>query len=198
MPGTLLRRPGSKQRHENMPSTETAMITRARRRTAPFAAFALLLVSLAAVATEDARVSVDWTDPAQFSELKHYRSFRDMRPAEWLDPLAKYLRTRAERVLPAGERLEVTFTDVQRAGNYEPWHGPRLDDVRIVRDIYPPRIELRFRLLDANGSVLREGERTLRDSAFLMRDGAHETDSLRFEKRLLDQWLRKEFGTRAS
>jgi hypothetical protein len=181
-----------------MTSTETAMITSVRRRAARFAASALLVVSLAAVAAEDARVSVDWTDPAQFTELKHYRSSRDFRPADWLDPLAKYLRTRADRMLPAGERLEVTFTDVQRAGNYEPWHGPRLDDVRIVRDIYPPRIDLRFRLLDGNGTVLREGERTLRDSAFLMRDGAHETDSLRFEKRLLDQWLRKEFGTKAS
>ena len=173
---------------------EAVMIAPARRRTAPFAAFALLFVSLAAGAADDARVRVDWTDPAQFTELKHYRSSRDFRPADWLEPLAKYLRTRAERVLPAGERLEVTFTDVQRAGNYEPWHGPRLDDVRIVRDIYPPRIDLRFRLLDASGSVLREGERTLRDSAFLMRDGAHETDSLRFEKRLLDTWLRKEFA----
>ena len=94
--------------------------------------------------------------------------------------------------------LRVTVTDVDMAGDFEPWRGPRFDDVRIVKDIYPPRIELRFRLLDANGSVLREGERTLRDSAFLMRDGAHETDSLRFEKRLLDQWLRKEFGTKAS
>jgi hypothetical protein len=174
------------------------MIATDRRRIAPFTALALLFVSLAAAATDDARVSVDWTDPAQFTELKHYRSYRDSRPADWLDPLAKYLRTRAERVLPAGERLEVTFTDVQRAGNYEPWHGPRLDDVRIVRDIYPPRIDLRFRLLDANGAVLREGERTLRDNAFLMRDGAHETDPLRFEKRLLDQWLRKEFATKAS
>lgn len=182
-----------------MPSTETAMITRTRtrRRIVAFAATALLLLSLAAIAAEDARVSVDWTDPAQFTELKHYRSVRDFRPADWLDPLAQYLRTRAERVLPAGERLEVTFTDVQRAGSYEPWHGPRLDDVRIVRDIYPPRIDLRFRLLDGSGAVLREGERTLRDSAFLMRDGAHETDSLRFEKRLLDQWLRKEFPTKA-
>lgn len=168
-----------------------------RRPFAPFAAAMLLFASLA-VAADDARVSVDWTDPAQFTELKHYRSYRDSRPADWLDPLAKYLRTRADRLLPPGDRLEVTFTDVQRAGSYEPWHGPRLDDVRIVRDIYPPRIELRFRLFDANGSVLREGERKLHDAAFLMRDGAHEDDPLRFEKRLLDQWLRKEFAAKAS
>lgn len=169
------------------------MTAASRRFTAPFAAFALMFVSLAAIAADDARVSVDWTDPAQFTELKHYRSYRDGRPADWLEPLAKHLRTRAERVLPPGQRLAVTFTDVQRAGQYEPWHGPRWSDVRVVKDIYPPRIDLRFRLLDANGAVLREGERSLRDSAFLMRDGTHEDDPLRFEKRLLDAWLRREF-----
>jgi len=162
----------------------------------PLAALALLL-AFAASAADGARVRVDWTDPSQFTELKYYHGTRDTRPTEWLEPLARHLRARAERILPAGEQLEVTFTDVQRAGNYEPGHGPRLDEVRIVRDIYPPRIDLRFRLLDANGTVLREGERKLRDTAFLMRDGAHDDDPLRFEKRLLDQWLRKEFAARA-
>ena len=170
------------------------MITATHRRTTPLIAFALLFVSLAAGAADDARVRVDWTDPMQFTELRHHRSIRDQHPDDWLVPLARHLRTRAERVLPPGERLEVTFTDVQRAGAYEPWRGPRLDDVRIVKDIYPPRIDLRFRLLDASGTVLREGERTLRDSAFLMHDGAREDDPLRFEKRLLDDWLRKELA----
>ena len=176
---------------------ESAMTTIARRRITRFVALALLFVPFAASAADDARVRVDWTDPAQFTELKYSHSLRDTHPDDWLEPLARHLRARAERVLPPGERLEVTFTNVERAGNYEPWRGPRLDDVRIVRDIYPPRIDLRFRLLDANGSVLREGERNLRDSAFLMRDGAHQDDPLRFEKRLLNDWVRKEFAAKA-
>jgi hypothetical protein len=67
--------------------------------------------------------------------------------------------------------------------------------VRVVKDIYPPRIDLRFRLTDADGRTLSEGERSLRDSAFLTRDGLDSNDPLRFEKRLLDSWLRKEFAT---
>jgi hypothetical protein len=155
---------------------------------------AVLCAALAG-APPAARVKVDRTDPAPFTELKHSHALRDNRPAEWLEPLARHLQRRADDRLPPGEQLSVTFTDVQRAGSYEPWRGPRWDEVRVVKDIYPPRIDLRFRLTDADGRTLSEGERSLRDSAFLTRDGLDSNDPLRFEKRLLDSWLRKEFAT---
>ena len=39
----------------------------------------------------------------------------------------------------------------------------------------------------------KEGERELRDPAFMQRGILNETDPLRFEKRMLDDWLRNEF-----
>ena len=32
----------------------------------------------------------------------------------------------------------------------------RYYDVRIVRDIYPPRIDLHFQLIDANGDIVKK------------------------------------------
>ena len=76
----------------------------------------------------------------------------------------------------------------------EPWRGPRFDDVRIVKDIYPPRISLSFRLTDAEGNVVKEGKRELRDLAFMMKiNMSFRDDSVRYEKALLDDWLRAEF-----
>jgi len=98
----------------------------------------------------------------------------------------------AERVLPPGDRLDVTITDIKLAGAYEPWRGSRYDDVRIVKDIYPPRIDLKFVLSGADGRVIAEGERKLRDPGFLTRTIANTSDPLRYEKRLLDEWLRNE------
>src|SRR3546814_3575311 len=37
--------------------------------------------------------------------------------------------------LPDGQRLEVTITDIARAGNYEPWHGINADSIRFMRDV---------------------------------------------------------------
>ena len=72
-------------------------------------------------------------------------------------------------------------------------HGPRLDDVRIMRNIYPPRINLQFTVTDAQGRVIDQGERKLVDNAYLYGPTRlSDTDPLRYEKRLLDDWLRRE------
>src|SRR5258707_10542858 len=89
---------------------------------------------------------------------------------------AQFLAERAAPRLPQGQRLEVHLTDVQRAGGFEPWRGPQAADVRIVRDIYPPRIDLRFKLLGADGKLLREGSRQLRDASFMMRPDLYRSE----------------------
>lgn len=143
-------------------------------------------------------VSVAWTDPAQFSELRYSGNRFESARGDWLTTLAEYLRDRAQARLPAGERLELTITDVQRAGRYEPWRGMNMQDVRVVRDIYPPRMTVRFRHFDASGALVSEGERTLRDPGFLTHITPYrDHDTLRYEKRLIDTWLRREFRTAA-
>ncbi|MGH8667219.1 MAG: DUF3016 domain-containing protein, partial [Burkholderiales bacterium] len=111
-----------------------------------------------------------------------------------LDRLARYLTERAAPLLRAGQRLSIVITDVDRAGAYEPWRR-KLGDVRIVRNVYPVRIDLSFRLEDGNGVVLEQGERKLRDSYFLDR-WHNPNDPLRYEKALLDDWLERELGNR--
>lgn len=142
-------------------------------------------------------VQVAWHDPGSFREVTYGRDLIDTRRGTWIEQLASHLRTQAERRLTPGERLDVTLLDVDRAGEYEPWLGPRYDDVRMMRDIYPPRITLDFRRLDASGGVIDEGRRQLSDVAYLSRAGIdRDNDPLRYEKRLLDDWLRREFKAR--
>ena len=143
-------------------------------------------------------VAVSWSDPALFSEVNRGRDRAETLSGTWARELATYLREEATTRLGPGERLEVELLDIDRAGDFEPWRGPDALDLRITRDIYPPRITLRFRHLDAQGQVLSDGERRLTDPAFLSRvvAGHRNTDPLRFEKRLLDDWLGREFGPR--
>lgn len=139
-------------------------------------------------------VSVDWTDPAQFSEIRYSMNRWEAKRGNWVEQLAKHLQTSAEKRLAPGERLQVTLTDITRAGDYEPWHGANAQDTRIVRDIYPPRISLTFKRTDAQGNVIAEGERKLSDSGFMYNGSTiGSNDTLRYEKRLLDDWIRKEF-----
>ena len=48
--------------------------------------------------------------------------------------------------MPAGLALEIQVTNIDLAGEFEPWRGPQFDRIRIMRDIYAPRFELTFRL----------------------------------------------------
>ncbi|HUD41523.1 MAG TPA: DUF3016 domain-containing protein [Dokdonella sp.] len=162
------------------------------------AATAGLTTAAPAPAAADSRIEVSWNPPDELSEVRQAVRPQRQPPIEWLEKLAAHLRHRADQVVPAGERLQVRFTDIKLAGDYEPWHGPRFDEVRIVKDIYPPRIDLHYRLIGSDGATLREGDAKLRDPAFLSRSNANDSDSLRYEKRLLDDWLRREFGGQAA
>ena len=159
----------------------------------------VVLLSLAAppLRADDAtaaRVTVAWPDVATLSETKEAHGRGWQRGQAWLETLRRHVVRTADRTLPPGDRLEVTITDIKLAGSFEPWRGPQFDDVRIVKDIYPPRIDLGFVLRGGDGQVIAEGERKLRDPGFLTRSIANASDPLRYEKRLLDEWLRREFG----
>lgn len=140
-------------------------------------------------------VTVSWTDPAGFTEIRYSRNRFEAVRGDWVRDIARYVATRSARVLDQGERLEVTITDIERAGEFEPGAGGG-DRVRIVRDIYPPRIDLAYELRDVSGNVVASGERSLRDLGFLHRQSGTVTggDPLRHEKRLVDDWVREDLA----
>ena len=141
------------------------------------------------------RVDVVFVNPEKFTDVRDSYSdtgrFRDERLGELKEHIEKY----ANKYIPDGQHLALRITDVKLAGDFEPQRGPSFEDVRIIRDIYPPRINLEFKLTDANGKVLKEGERKISDINFLATINPYfPDDTLRYEKKLLDDWFRNEFG----
>jgi len=142
--------------------------------------------------TGQSPVQVKWTDPAQFTEIRSSSNRFEAQSGNWVFDLANYLRSSASKRLAPGQTLDVEITDIKRAGDFEPQNGPRGNDIRIMRNIYPPRITLNFTLKDAHGAVLQQGEEKLVDMGYLTNTGLlSNNDPLRFEKRLLDDWLRR-------
>jgi hypothetical protein len=147
----------------------------------------------AAQAPKAGRAQVEFFEPKNFTDVKDSYT-GDYSRTTYLDSLRDYIVEQSQRYVPEGYMLSVTITDIDMAGDFEPWRGPRWDDVRIVKDIYPPRINLSFRLTDAEGNVVKEGKRELKDLAFLMKiPMAFRDDPVRHEKALLDDWMRSEF-----
>jgi hypothetical protein len=144
------------------------------------------------------RVQVAWAPPKQLSEVKNNpMRYGIMRPEDWMQSLGDYLRIRADRVLPPGQQLQVTIDDITLAGSFEPWHGPSLDDARFMKDIYPPRLKLHYKLMASDGSTLREKDVRLIDMGYLQHTGLPtDIDPLRYDKRQIDDWLNHEFRVR--
>jgi hypothetical protein len=167
-------------------------MTRARGCTALILA---ALVALAATrASAEPRISVVFVAPERFTDVKDGAMRSAPGEASILDELGRFVRETGERHVPAGVRLEVRVTDVDLAGDFEPWRGPQFERVRFLREIYPPRIDVEFRLVDAAGRVVKEGRRSLTDPLYLTRAARVADDRLRYEKDLLSDWLRTEFA----
>lgn len=141
---------------------------------------------------DEGPVSVQWSDPSDFTDLRHSGNRWRAAQGNWVFQLAEHLRDSAADRLPEGHRLDVTITDFNRAGRYEPWRGVQMQDVRILRDHYPPSMKLEFRHVDADGQVLAEGSREVRDTGYLMGGNNLSHDNLYYEKRMIDGWIRNE------
>jgi len=145
--------------------------------------------------SQDAPVQVQYVHAETFADVGNHRFSDERIRAAYLEQLRGHLVKRAAGLLAAGERLNVSITELDMAGEFEPWRPP-VGDARIVKDIYPPRIDLTFRLASDDGKLIKEGARELRDPAFLAGANRYPADPLRYEKALLDRWLEQELAGR--
>jgi hypothetical protein len=143
---------------------------------------------------EGSAVNVHWADPAGFSELRYSQNRHEAARGDWVVELADYMQEKIAKTVPPGDRVDVEIVDITRAGEYEWLSRATSDDIRVLRDVYPPRMTLNFRHVDASGNVVGEGERKIADLAYLQTTPAFPTsDPLRYDKRLIDTWVRREF-----
>jgi hypothetical protein len=137
-------------------------------------------------------VTVNFQDPDKFDDVRE--TFAGGPSQYYLDVLSKHLKEVAARHLAPGQKLTVTFTNIDLAGDFIPGGRPERNDIRIIKDIYIPRMSLTFQLKDANGTVIKEGERKLSDLNFQNNISIiGRNEPLNYDKDLLDRWVEKEF-----
>jgi hypothetical protein len=164
-----------------------------------FASLLVLAVAGRGLAADN--VEVRFSHPDKFTDVKESYSDTDNERggASYLPQLKALVEKQAGALLPAGQKLTVTFTDIDLAGDFEPWLGAQFDDIRIVKSVYLPRLTFSFTLTDADGKVLKTGERRLVDLAFQTRITRYfGNDPLRYEKDMLTDWVHQELRSARS
>ncbi|MFT7772623.1 DUF3016 domain-containing protein [Roseateles sp.] len=148
-----------------------------------------LAVMAVASAAAQADVKVNFVHSEKFSDIKDNNGFRD---AEVLKDIEAHLVAQFEKRLP-GRDVRVDVSDVDLAGEVEPfmWRGQWL---RVMRTVTSPSIELSYEVREGD-KVVQQGKTRLRDMNY--QDGFnayYSGDSLRYEKRMIDRWMQREFS----
>lgn len=149
-------------------------------------------------AVEGTNSSVRFHEPEKFTDFK-LTSFGGTKEISYLEgEFRKEIERLAAAHLPPGFKLNVVFSDIAMAGDFEPQLGPDFDHVRIVKDIYPPRLQFYYEIIDENGNVIQRGEQRLTDLAYLQKVRSPVYEPLEHEFDLLNNFVRKLGNTIAS
>ena len=93
--------------------------------------------------------------------------------------------------LPKDQKLIIDVTDIDLAGDI---NIGGVNQVRVVKNVYFPRIKFSYNLVDSSGETIVASEVNLKDMNFMT--GNHlryKNDFLGYEKKMLDDWFRSEF-----
>lgn len=154
-----------------------------------FAAAAVLATG-ACFAAQSADLSVVFVHPETFRDAIYSRPYGgEQERAPVLRDIERHLRQLADRGLPPGDSLRIEVLDIDLAGWFEPFRYRAYPDIRILREVTWPRIQLRYTLMRGD-QLLSSAEERVSDLNYLMTVNRYPVgDRLRYEKAMLDDWF---------
>jgi hypothetical protein len=135
-------------------------------------------------------VSVELQDPAEFTDFALSDTGSEKEVRELAREWTEFVEAEAPKRIDAPGTLHLSFSDIDMAGDFEPWNSHNNPDIRFFRAVYPPRIRFSYRLLDASGAEVAAGQESLSDMGFeLGRSPGYENELLYYEKSLMRGWF---------
>ncbi|WP_110430284.1 DUF3016 domain-containing protein [Glaciecola sp. KUL10] len=147
-------------------------------------------------------IEVVWQDAEKFRDVRPVNEGRKRFRERVLQQLEAHIVSKGDD-LPSGQSLKITVSDVDLAGQVWPMSfvgmGQSGGDVRLIKDIDIPRMDLSYELMDQSGQVLKSDTVKLKDMAFLQSSHMrYRNDHLRHEKKMLDDWFKRTFVNKQS
>lgn len=160
----------------------------------PYNTLILAIAFSAASVSFAGKLAFEFEEPSEFTDFS-VSGLTEERTLPIFEAELDQERERlGEKYLGEDETLTIRFTDIDMAGDIQPWRNRVNADIRYVEAIYPPRLVFTYELTDADGDVVRSGEESIKDLAFQMNAVASirsRNSSFYYEITLLEDWLRK-------
>jgi len=152
---------------------------------------ALLLSTLVTVPSTFAATSeVTWSDYKSYTDINEgthgRKQFRESTFKSFEKHFSKLVTT-----LPEGQILKIDVTDVDLAGDT---HVAGINRTRVIKNVFFPRMNFSYKLLDADGKVIKFDDVVVKDMSFMSGSNLkYRNQSLGYEKKMLDDWFKNTF-----
>lgn len=140
--------------------------------------------------TESGVVKVEWQEPKKFRDIKTTNERQSRFEARLFETLTKNIDKEAEKVLKPNQTLEMQVSNLDLAGDMRPTFGATTSDLRIVKDMYPPRMTFTYQVLE-DGQVIIAGDEKLTDMNFMSHVKRVNSKPFEYETQMLKRWLNR-------
>lgn len=151
----------------------------------------LLTISFIGGAAYAGETKVTWQDPDKYTDIREGNELRESFREKLFGDFELIFADLAKQ-LPDGYLFEVTVTDVDLAGEVNWMHGGSTQNIRIVKNIYRPRISFNYTLTNASQGLVVSGKEDIKDPNFLSSVGGPAVTRFGYEERMLKNWFKKQ------
>jgi hypothetical protein len=146
----------------------------------------LLRISLLALLSSQVwagDVKVIWQNPEKYTDIRATHEQQDRFQQRLFSHMDKVFTDLAQ-TLPADSQLEITVTDFDLAGDIPPMLAGRINEVRVIKDIYSPKIAFTYSFSHNNQII--SGNESIRDLNFMSGiSRSFRSDEFYYEEKML-------------
>lgn len=146
------------------------------------------------LAESEQRVTAELIEAGSFTDFSISGMSEERTATVFEGEFQRFARTESDRWLPEGYQVHLAFTDIDMAGDIQPWRNRSHSHIRYIESIYPPRLEFTYTVTGPDGEVVIEDETRLQDMNYLFAPNHRfrRFDSFRYELSLLADWFQSD------
>lgn len=154
--------------------------------------FVLAVTSTIASGASAGEAKVTWQEPEKFTDIRPGNETRASFQERVVKDFDQFFVDMAKK-LPDGVQLDVTVTDLDLAGDVNGLYSTVGRDIRIIKEIYWPRMSFSYTLKNSKNELIASGKEELKDMNFMSRTGmASGRTNFDYEEKMLTDWFNRQ------
>lgn len=156
--------------------------------------FAVLMsLSIFTVPAFAGQAEIDWVEPDKFTDIRPGNESRSNMQKRVFKELEQHFSELAAK-LPEGQTLKISVTNLDLAGDIRYMVGPNNATIRVVEDLYFPKMKFDYQLINSDKSIISTAKADIKDMSFNMGvRSSMNSEAFHYEKNMIDDWFYKTF-----